>query len=136
MKMRKSKQLRIHSHKSEVHEIELLEIWIEFGKWESGSNPLSFRRGRRSPQSVVSMRIRILITPVAGSTGEGRGASGDFLGAIKNVLLFDLSAKHIDKKNEDVGIPACISLESRDQIFNTYKIVWPNLKFKKYTVTK
>ncbi|KAI3768965.1 hypothetical protein L6452_00061 [Arctium lappa] len=41
MKKPKSKQLRIQSRTSEVQEIELLEKWIEFGKPESGSNPLS-----------------------------------------------------------------------------------------------
>ncbi|KAL7592580.1 hypothetical protein Lser_V15G35349 [Lactuca serriola] len=41
MKKPKSKQLRIQSRTSEVQEIELLEKWIEFGKLESGSNPLS-----------------------------------------------------------------------------------------------
>ncbi|KAD3067099.1 hypothetical protein R6Q59_018803 [Mikania micrantha] len=42
MKKPKSKQLRIQNRNSEVQEIELLNKWIEFGKPESGSNPLSF----------------------------------------------------------------------------------------------
>ncbi|KAL4553982.1 hypothetical protein LXL04_039899 [Taraxacum kok-saghyz] len=41
MKKPKSKQSRIQNRTSEVQEIELLEKWIEFGKPESGSNPLS-----------------------------------------------------------------------------------------------
>ncbi|KAI3675606.1 hypothetical protein L1987_85196 [Smallanthus sonchifolius] len=41
MKKPKSKQLRLQSRSTEVQQIELLEKWIEFGKPESGSNPLS-----------------------------------------------------------------------------------------------
>nr|XP_043623004.1 DEAD-box ATP-dependent RNA helicase 32-like [Erigeron canadensis] len=41
MKKPKSKQNRIQNRTSEVQEIELLSKWIEFGKPESGSNPLS-----------------------------------------------------------------------------------------------
>ncbi|KAI3810040.1 hypothetical protein L1987_19647 [Smallanthus sonchifolius] len=41
MKKPKSKQLRLQSRNTEVQQIELLEKWIEFGKPESGSNPLS-----------------------------------------------------------------------------------------------
>ncbi|XP_071725801.1 DEAD-box ATP-dependent RNA helicase 32 [Rutidosis leptorrhynchoides] len=41
MKKPKSKQLRLQGRSSEVQEIKLLEQWIEFGKPESGSNPLS-----------------------------------------------------------------------------------------------
>ncbi|KAL8205628.1 hypothetical protein R6Q57_009179 [Mikania cordata] len=41
MKKPKSQQLRIQNRNSEVQEIELLNKWIEFGKPESGSNPLS-----------------------------------------------------------------------------------------------
>ncbi|XP_009600136.1 DEAD-box ATP-dependent RNA helicase 32 [Nicotiana tomentosiformis] len=37
----KSRKAKIQSRLSEVHEIELLEAWIESGKPESGSNPLS-----------------------------------------------------------------------------------------------
>lgn len=41
MKKPKSKQIRLQSRNFEVQQIELLEKWIEFGKPESGSNPLS-----------------------------------------------------------------------------------------------
>ncbi|KAK1440058.1 hypothetical protein QVD17_05883 [Tagetes erecta] len=41
MKKPKSKQVRLQSRNSEVQQIELLEKWIQFGKPESGSNPLS-----------------------------------------------------------------------------------------------
>lgn len=37
----KSRKVKLHNRLSEVHEIELLEEWIELGKPESGSNPLS-----------------------------------------------------------------------------------------------
>ncbi|KAG5597863.1 hypothetical protein H5410_039095 [Solanum commersonii] len=37
----KSRKVKIQNRLSEVHEIELLEEWIESGKPESGSNPLS-----------------------------------------------------------------------------------------------
>lgn len=37
----KSRKVKIQNRLSEVHEIELLEAWIESGKPESGSNPLS-----------------------------------------------------------------------------------------------
>lgn len=38
----KSRKVKIQNRLSEVNEIELLEAWIESGKPESGSNPLSF----------------------------------------------------------------------------------------------
>ncbi|XP_057486371.1 DEAD-box ATP-dependent RNA helicase 32 [Actinidia eriantha] len=41
MKRPKSKQLRHQRHLSELQEIELLGSWIEFGRPDSGSNPLS-----------------------------------------------------------------------------------------------
>ncbi|KAM0063502.1 putative RNA helicase [Helianthus debilis subsp. tardiflorus] len=41
MKKPKSKQVRKQSRNTEVQEIQLLEKWIDFGKPESGSNPLS-----------------------------------------------------------------------------------------------
>ncbi|XP_076888095.1 DEAD-box ATP-dependent RNA helicase 32-like [Bidens hawaiensis] len=41
MKKPKSKQVRIQGRQSELQEIELLNKWIQFGKPESGSNPLS-----------------------------------------------------------------------------------------------
>ncbi|KAJ4971445.1 hypothetical protein NE237_004544 [Protea cynaroides] len=41
MRKPKSKNLRNQKRLSEVQEIELLESWIEFGKPDSGSNPLS-----------------------------------------------------------------------------------------------
>ncbi|CAN4104031.1 unnamed protein product [Withania somnifera] len=37
----KSRKVKLQNRFSEVNEIELLEAWIEFGKPESGSNPLS-----------------------------------------------------------------------------------------------
>lgn len=42
MKAPKSKKLRLQKRLSEVDEIKLLDSWIEFGKPDSGSNPLSF----------------------------------------------------------------------------------------------
>ncbi|KAK1391837.1 DEAD-box ATP-dependent RNA helicase 32 [Heracleum sosnowskyi] len=41
MKAPKSKKLRLQKRLSEVDEIKLLDSWIEFGKPDSGSNPLS-----------------------------------------------------------------------------------------------
>lgn len=41
MRKPKSKQFRSQKRHSEVEEIKLLESWIEFGKPDSGSNPLS-----------------------------------------------------------------------------------------------
>lgn len=41
MKAPKSKKVRLQKRLSEVDEIKLLDSWIEFGKPDSGSNPLS-----------------------------------------------------------------------------------------------